>query len=84
MDNRGEVTAKVCVRCNKQPIWLTEVEFLKVFGTAVKQYEQVTLMIGYYLVSISAERARDIIEDAVTARALDKFPGDWEVDLEEL
>ena len=79
MDNYGKVVAKVCVRCNKQPIWLTEAEFLKVFGTAVKPDEQVTLMIDYFLVSIPAEKARDIIEDAVTARALDKFPPDEEL-----
>ena len=84
MDNYGKVTATVLVKRGKDMIRLTEAEFIKVFGTAVKPEEQVTLMIDYYIASIPAERARDIIEDAVTARALDKFPGDWEVDLEEL
>ena len=77
-------TAKIHVRRGNDAIVLTEAEFIKVFGTAVKPEEQVTLMIDYYLVSTTAEKAMDIIEDAVTSRALDKFPGDWEVDLEEL
>ena len=84
MDNCGKVAATVLVKRDKDMIRLTEAEFIKVFGTAVKPDEQVTLMIDYYIVFIPAERAMDIIEDAVTARALDKFPGDWEVDLEEL
>ena len=84
MDNNSKVVATVLVKRDKDMIRLTEAEFLKVFGTAVKPEEQVTLMIDYYLVSTSAEKVRDIIEDAVTARALDKFPSDWEVDLEEL
>ena len=84
MDNCDEVVVTVLVKRDKDMIRLTEAEFIKVFGTAVKPDEQVTLMIDYYLVSIPAERARDIIEDAVTARALDKFPEGWEVDLEEL
>ena len=84
MDNNSKVVATVLVKRGKDMIRLTEAEFLKVFGTAVKPEEQVTLMIGYYLVFTSAERVRDIIEDAVTSRALDKFPEDWEIDLEEL
>lgn len=84
MDNNSKVVATVLVKRDKDMIRLTEAEFLKVFGTAVKPEEQVTLMIDYYLVSTSAERVRDIIEDAVTSRALDKFPSGWEVDLEEL
>lgn len=84
MYNYEKVEAKIHVRRGNDVVLLTEAEFLKVFGTAVKPDEQVMLMIGYFLVSIPAEKARDIIEDAVTARALDKFPGDWEVDLKEL
>ena len=78
MSDYGKVAATVLVKRDKDMIRLTEAEFIKVFGTAVKPEEQVTLMIDYYIVSIPAERAMDIIEDAVTARALDKFPADEE------
>lgn len=78
MDNYGKVVAKVCVKRNKQTIWLTEAEFLKVYGTMVKPEEQVILMIDYYNVFLPAEKAMDVIEDAITARALDKFPADEE------
>ena len=84
MNNYDKVVATVLVKRDKDMIRLTEAEFIKVFGTAVKPDEQVTLMVGYYLMSTTAEKAMDIIEDAVTARALDKFPEDWEVAVEEL
>lgn len=74
MDNYGKVVAKVGVKRDKKTIWLTEAEFLKVFCTMVKPEEQVILMIDYYNVFLPAEKATDIIEDAITARALDKFP----------
>ena len=83
MNNCGKVVATVLVKRDKDTIRLSEAEFIKVFGTAVKPEERVTLMIDYYLVSTSAENALDIIEDAVTVRGLDKFPGDWEVAVEE-
>jgi hypothetical protein len=78
MDNYGKVVATVGVKRDKKIIWLTEAEFLKVYGTMVKPNEQVTIMIDYYLVTMPAENVMDIIEDAVTARALDKFPADEE------
>ena len=49
----------------------------------IKQDEQVTLMVDYYNIPLPANRALDIIEDGANARALDKFPGDWEVAVEE-
>ena len=84
MDNCGEVVAKVHVRRGKDTVVLTEAEFIEVYGTMIKQDEQVTLMIGYYNISLPANVALDVIEDGANAKALDKFPGDWEVDLEEL
>ena len=84
MDNNGEVTAKVHVRRGKDTVVLTEAEFAEVYGTLIKPEEQVTLMVGYYNIYLPANVALDIIEDGANARALDKFPGDWEVDLEEL
>ena len=78
MSEYGKVTATVLVKRGKDTIRLTEAEFLKVFGTAVKPEERVTLMIDYYLISTSADNVQNIIEDAVTARALDKFPADEE------
>lgn len=78
MDNYGKVVAKVCVKRNKQTIWLTEAEFLKVYGTMVKPEEQVILMIDYYNIPLPAKEAMDTIEDTITARALDKFPADEE------
>lgn len=83
MDNYGKVVAKICVKRNKQTIWLTEAEFLKVYGTMVKPEEQVTLMVDYYNIPLPANVALDVIEDGANARALDKFPGDWEVAVEE-
>ena len=77
-------TAKVHVRRGKDAIVLTEAEFIEVYGTMIKPEEQVTLMVGYYNIPLSANVALDIIEDGANARALDKFPGGWEVDLEEL
>lgn len=78
MDNYGKVVAKVCVKRNKQTIWLTEAEFLKVYGTMVKPEEQVILMIDYYNVFLPASKVQETLEDAITARALDKFPADEE------
>ena len=83
MDNYGKVVAKVCVRRGNESIWLTEAEFIEVYGTMIKQDEQVTLMIGYYNIHLPANVALDVIEDGANARALDKFPGDWEVAVEE-
>lgn len=83
MDNYGKVAAKIYVRRDKDAIVLTEAEFIEVYGTMIKQDEQVTLMIGYYNIPLPANRALDIIEDGANARALDKFPGDWEVAVEE-
>ena len=84
MDNNGEVTAKVHVRRGKDVVVLTEAEFAEVYGTLIKPEEQVTLMIGYYNIYLPADIALDVIKDGANARALDKFPGGWEVDLEEL
>jgi hypothetical protein len=41
-------------------------------------------MIGYYNVYLPADIALDVIKDGANTRALNKFPGDWEVDLAEL
>ena len=84
MDNNSKVTAKIHVRRGNDAIVLTEAEFIEVYGTMIKPEEQVTLMIGYYNIPLSANVALDIIEDGANARALDKFPSGWEVDLEEL
>ena len=77
-------TAKVHIRRGNDAIVLTEAEFIEVYGTMIKPEEQVTLMIGYYNIYLPADIALDVIKDGANARALDKFPGDWEVDLEEL
>lgn len=83
MDNYGKVTAKIHVRRGKDAIVLTEAEFIEVYGTMIKPEEQVTLMIDYYNIPLPANMALDVIEDSANARALDKFPGDWEVAVEE-
>ena len=84
MNNDGKVMAKIHVRRGNDAIVLTEAEFIEVYGTMIKQDERVTLMIGYYNIPLSANLALDVIEDSANARALDKFPGDWEVAVEEL
>lgn len=84
MDNHGKVAAKIHVRRGNDAIVLTEAEFIEVYGTLIKPEEQVTLMIGYYNIYLPADIALDVIKDGANSRALDKFPGDWEVDLEEL
>ena len=76
--------AKIHVRRGKDAVVLTEAEFIEVYGTMIKQDEQVTLMIDNYNIPLSANLALDVIEDGANARALDKFPGDWEVAVEEL
>lgn len=76
METYGKVIARVCVKRGKEAIWLTEAEFLKVYGTIVKPEEQVILMIDYYNLFLPANKVLDTIEDAITARALDKFPAD--------
>ena len=76
--------AKIYVRRGNDAIVLTEAEFIEVYGAMIKQDERVTLMIGYYNIPLSANLALDVIEDGANARALDKFPGDWEVAGEEL
>ena len=84
MDNYGKVTAKIHVRRGNDAIVLTEAEFIEVYGTMVKPEEQVTLMVDYYNIPLPANVALDVIKDGANARALDKFPGDWDVDLGEL
>ena len=84
MDNNGKVAAKIHVRRGKDAVVLTEAEFAEVYGTMIKPEEQVTLMIGYYNILLPANVALDVIKDGANSRALDKFPGGWEVDLEEL
>ena len=84
MSDCNEVVAKVHVRRGKDVVLLTEAEFAEVYGTLIKPEEQVTLMIGYYNIYLPADIALDVIKDGANSRALDKFPGDWEVDLEEL
>ena len=82
MDNNGEVVAKVHIRRGNDAVVLTEAEFAEVYGTLIKPEEQVTLMVGYYNIYLPADIALDVIKDGANARALDKFPGGWEVDLE--
>ena len=77
-------TAKIHVRRGNDVVLLTEAEFIEVYGTMIKPDEQVTLMIDNYNIMLSANIALDVIEDGVNSRALDKFPGDWEVAVEEL
>lgn len=84
MDNCGEVVAKVHVRRGNDVVLLTEAEFIEVYSTMIKPEERVTLMIGCYNIPLPANAALDVIEDGANARALDKFPGGWEVDLAEL
>ena len=84
MDNNGKVMAKVHVRRGNDAIVLTEAEFIEVYGTMIKPEERVTLMIDNYNISLPANIALDVIEDGANARALDKFPEDWEVAVEEL
>lgn len=76
-------TAKIHVRRGKDAVVLTEAEFAEVYGTMIKPEERVTLMVGYYNISLPANIALDVIEDGANARALDKFPGDWDVAVEE-
>ena len=76
--------AKIHVRRGNDAIVLTEAEFIEVYGTMIKPDERVTLMLDNYNIPLSANVALDIIEDGANARALDKFPGDWEVAVEEL
>ena len=84
MSDCNEVVAKVHVRRGKDAVVLTEAEFAEVYGTLIKPEEQVTLMVGYYNIYLPADIALDVIKDGANSRALDKFPSDWEVDLEEL
>ena len=84
MDNYGKVAAKIHVRRGNDAIVLTEAEFIEVYGTMIKPEERVTLMVGYYNIPLQANVVLDVIEDGANARALDKFPAGWDVDLEEL
>ena len=83
MDNCGKVAAKIHVRRANDAIVLTEAEFIEVYGTMIKPDERVTLMVDYYNISLPANVALDVIEDGANSRALDKFPGDLEVAVEE-
>ena len=83
MNNYGKVAAKIHVRRGKDAVVLTEAEFIEVYGTMIKPEERVTLMVDYYNIPLPANIALDVIEDGANARALDKFPGDWEVAVEE-
>ena len=83
MENYGKIRAKIHVRRGNDAIVLTEAEFIEVYGTMIKPEERVTLMIGYYNVYLPADIALDVIKDGANSRALDKFPGDWEVAVEE-
>ena len=84
MYNYDKVEAKIHVRRGNDVVLLTEAEFIEVYGTMIKPEERVTLMLDNYNIPLSANIALDVIEDGANARALDKFPGGWEVDLEEL
>ena len=84
MYNYDKAEAKIHVRRGNDVVLLTEAEFIEVYGTMIKPDERVTLMIDNYNISLSANVALDVIEDGVNSRALDKFPGDWEVAVEEL
>ena len=84
MYNYDKAEAKIHVRRGNDVVLLTEAEFIEVYGTMIKPDERVTLMIDNYNISLSANIALDVIEDGVNSRALDKFPGDWEVAVEEL
>lgn len=50
----------------------------------IKPEERVTLMLDNYNILLPANVALDVVEDGANSRALDKFPGDWEVAVEEL
>ena len=84
MYNYGKVAAKIFVRRGNDVVLLTEAEFIEVYGTMIKPEERVTLMLDNYNIPLSANVALDVIEDGANARALDKFPEDWEVAVEEL
>ena len=84
MDNYGKVTAKIHIRRGNDVVVLTEAEFIEVYGTMIKPDERVTLMVNYYNIPLQANIALDVIEDGANSRALGKFPGDWEVAVEEL
>lgn len=84
MSGCDKVTAKIHVRRGNDVVLLTEAEFIEVYGTMIKPEERVTLMVGYYNIPLPANVALDVIEDGANSRALDKFPGGWEVDLAEL
>lgn len=84
MYNYDKVEAKIHVRRGNDAIVLTEAEFIEVYYAMIKPEERVTLMIDYYNILLPANVALNVIEDGANARALDKFPGDWEVDLKEL
>ena len=83
MEDYGKVVAKIHVRRGNDAIVLTESEFIETYGTMIKPEERVTLMVDYYNIPLPANVALDVIEDGANARALDKFPGDWEVAVEE-
>lgn len=84
MNNYDKAEAKIHIRRGKDVVLLTEAEFIEVYGTMIKPEERVTLMLDNYNIPLSANVALDVIEDGANARALDKFPGDWEVAVEEL
>ena len=84
MYNYDKVEAKIHVRRGNDVVLLTEAEFIEVYGTMIKPEERVTLMIDNYNIPLPANVALDVIEDGANSRALDKFPGGWEVDLAEL
>ena len=84
MYNYDKVEAKIHVRRGNDVVLLTEAEFIEVYGTMIKPDERVTLMLDNYNIPLPANVALDIIEDSVNSRALDKFPGDWEVAVDEL
>ena len=84
MYNYDKVEAKIHVRRGNDVVLLTEAEFIEVYGTMIKPDERVTLMLDNYNIPLPANIALDVIEDGANARALDKFPSDWEADLEEL
>ena len=84
MDNNNKVMAKIHVRRGNDVVLLTEAEFIEVYGTMIKPDERVTLMLDNYNIPLPANVALDVIEDGANSRALDKFPGDWEVAVEEL
>lgn len=84
MYNYDKAEAKIHVRRGNDVVLLTEAEFIEVYGTMIKPEERVTLMVDNYNIPLPANIALDVIEDGANARALDKFPEDWEVAVEEL